>query len=157
MRLKFNKRTVVIAGSIFIIGLMVFEMFAYGALQAFRPSTVKTELPKEQIVNYEITFDQENQLMAQGITLLKFYYTANCLNCTDQKTFLEYLVNQYKGVFFLEEIQSSKIVDYPTLIISSANNEPVTLEGADYSQILDKLCDLMPQPPVEFRCAVRNV
>jgi len=156
MTFKFNKRTVILAGGIFIIGLMVIDIFAIGALQGLRPSGSKANLPKEDIVNYELTLDQENELIGQGVTLLKFYHTTNCLNCTEQKTFVEYLINKYKGSFFLEEIQSNKTVDYPTLIISSTQ-DTVTLEGADYSQVLEKLCDLMPQPPVEFRCAVRNV
>ena len=156
MRFKFNKRTVILAGGIFIIGLMVIDIFAIGALQGVRSSAGGTNLPKEDIVNYELTLDQENQLIGKGATLLKFYHTTNCLNCTEQKTFVEYLINKYKGSFFLEEIQSNKTVDYPILIISSTQ-DTVTLEGADYSQVLEKLCDLMPQPPVEFRCAVRNV
>ena len=157
MRLKITKRTWILFGAIFVIGLEILSLFAYGVLQAAKPSTGGTTLPNQDIVNYEIPFDQENALLAKGVTILKFYQTNNCLNCSDQKTFLEYLANNYKGSFFLEEIQSNKTVDYPSLLISSSGHDSVTLNGADYSQILDKLCDLMSQPPVEFRCAVRNV
>jgi hypothetical protein len=156
MKMKFTKKTMVIIGAVFILLLMIVQMFAYTILQAVGPQTKEKKLLKQEIITYELPFDEESGLISQGITILKFYYTVNCLDCLNQKNSLEFLANQYKGEFLLEELQSNQTITTPILIISSAR-DTVTLNNATNFEIVDNLCDLMLQPPIEFRCAVRNV
>lgn len=158
MKVKISKRTWVIAGTIFVIAFFLFETVAIGFLQfGGRLSNPKQELPESNIIDHELSVEEENTLIGNGITLVKFYFSNNCLECMNQRTYLEFLANNYKDQIFLEELISSRTDQVlPTVLISSIRDTQ-TFSNITNDELTNKLCDLMVQPPIEFRCAIRGI
>jgi hypothetical protein len=134
---------------------MFSSTFAYAILQSISYSGKKVELPKDFIIDYELSVDQENLLITRGITILKFHYNLTCDNCLKQKSFLEQLVLSagYKGQLILEEILSED-KELPSLTIVSYYGGK-TLVNETENKTIDTLCELMVAPPLE--CTLRKV
>jgi hypothetical protein len=150
--MKFGKKQSVLIG--------LFLLFvALGGLIFARPLTTligspeETELPETNIVDYELTSNQEEELIMRGITILKFYYNLTSDICLEQKYFLEQLMSTYGNQLVLEEILSEE-KELPKLTVLSYYGGD-TLTDATQDEIMDILCDLMVEPPLE--CSLREV
>lgn len=141
MKLKISKQSIL---ALFFIFLMVGSSIAYGILQAFRPlKTKKVELPKSNIIDYELTPEQKNYLLADGKTIIEYSYNLSCVECLNQKALLEGLTNQFSDQLFLQEIVAS---DSSLTITSRYGQEDV--ENITQESIIDVLCELMINPPL---------
>lgn len=160
MRIKISKRTWILAGTIFVIAFFLFETVAIGFLQyggRFSNPTKQTS-PTSNIIDHELSVDEETALSGNGATIIKFYYKGNCLDCMNQRNYLEYLANNYKDQIFLEELVSSRTDQLlPTVLISSIRGNTDPLMNVTNDQLTNNLCDLMVQPPIEFKCALRGI
>lgn len=154
MRLKIGKRVYIIVFALFLIFLMVGSIITSGVLQSLKPSTQsEVTLPSTNIVEYELTTEQENYILQMGKTILKFYYTQTCIECLNQKPFLESVANQFSDQIVLEEVikQNEKV---PTLLVFSYYKQE-NLFNATREEIIDVICDVLLKPPPG--CIVRKV
>jgi hypothetical protein len=153
MKLK-GKKISVIAFALFFIFLMLFSIVASSFLQSSRTNKETTvTLPSNNIVENELTTEQENYALQQGKTILKFYYTQTCIECLSQKPFLESIANQFSDQIILEEVikQNEKV---PTLLVFSYYKQN-NLFNATRDEIIDSVCDVLIKPPTG--CVVRKV
>ncbi len=122
------------------------------------------QLPDTNIVDYELTSQQETALLQQGKTIVKLEYKLNCQNCFETKGFLEQLANnqQFKGQIVVEEVlsPSSELPKVNILGFAIAGNQigiaqkSFTSANVTQDNIVGALCDVMLQPPPQ--CALRN-
>lgn len=133
----------------------------------YNPTTTPTnvQLPTTSIVDYELTPQQETEMLRQGKTIIRFEYNLACEKCLEAQGLLEQLVNlnQFKDQVVLEEIKSNSR-DLPKVNIigftigdNQISRDQNNLQGMNVteSDIINSLCSLMLQPPAE--CALRNV
>lgn len=159
MKLKISKRTWILIGTVFVIAFFLFETVAIGFLQfggRFQTSTKQTT-PTSNIIDHELSVEEEDTLKGNGETLIKFYYRSNCLDCTSQMTYLEYLANNYKDQIFLEELTSNSTNQLLPAVLISSIRDTKTFSDITNDELTNSLCDLMVQPPIEFRCAIRGI
>lgn len=129
---------------------MVFSTFAFSLLQSFSPVEKPITLPEENIINYELTPEQESILLQNGKTIAKFYYYSGCVECTTQLSFLESIANQFSNQIILQETLSNRT---SLTIIGYYGQE--NLINATQEEIFDTFCELMINPPVA--CITRKV
>ena len=141
MKLKISKTTIL---AMFFIFLMVGSTLAYSILQVFSPSEPGIELPEGNIIDYELTSEQEIRLLTNGKTILRFEYYLTCVECLDQKTLLEGLTNQFSNQILLQEILTD---DSTSLTITSRYGQE-DLKNITQDTVIDSLCSLMADPPV---------
>ena len=132
----------------------------------YNPTTpTNVQLPTTNIVDYELAPEQETEILRQGKTIIRFEYSLACEKCLETQSILEQLVNlnKFKDQVVLEEIKSAS-GDLPKVNIIgftigdnqiSVNQNNLQGVNVTESQIINSLCNLMIQPPVE--CALRNV
>lgn len=136
--------------ALFFILLMLVSTFAFSFLQSIRvPSSGKVTLPERNIIDYELTVDQENLALSRGMTIAKFYYYTGCMECNEQLSFLEYMAKQFPEQIILEEIMTNRTT---SLSIESYYGQK-NLVNATQEQMFQAFCDVMVKPPVA--CAVR--
>lgn len=147
-----NKTAII---GIFIIAIMFVSTFSYGILQSVRSTN---QLPKSNILNYELTPQLRDAFVYYGATVLRFEYSSNCDNCFDQKGFLENMANTYKETLatdfyniYLEEILNETIEPSQLTIESKLGNRTI-IDPTD-NITFNALCDLMFAPPTI--CATR--
>jgi len=147
------KRSAVIG--IFFIILMLGSTIAYSIMSAIRTpqNEGKTTLPETNIIDYELTAQQKELLLQEGIVIAKFTYNINCLECLQQKSYLESFARQYSNQIFLIEIINAT-TQKSSLIVESLRGYE-TLTNVTWENALDIFCESMLQPPVD--CALRNV
>lgn len=143
-----QKKKTAFIGLILIV-LMLGSTVAYSFLQS-----VSSGSPKNNIIDFELNREQENELILNKKTVLKFYYSLDCDVCMKQKSFLEELAKSenYKNQLIVERILAN--VTEPSLTIISGYGGKF-LANATEDEILDALCELMISPPTE--CALRKV
>lgn len=142
------KRTSIIA--IFFMLLMLVSTFAFSFLQStMSPSSEEVELPEKNIIDYELTVEQENLAFSRGMTIAKFYYYIGCMECNNQLSFLDYMAKQFSDQIILEELTTNRTT---SLNIKSYYGEKNFL-NATQDQMFKAFCDLMAKPPIT--CAVR--
>jgi hypothetical protein len=153
MKLKLDKKIGVIALAVFFIFLMVGSMFVPGAMQPSNSNGNSVKLPDTNVVEYELTPDQENLAVQDGKTILKFYYTQSCIECINQKPFLEAVANQFSDQIILEEVINQN--ERPSTLLVFSYYSQKNLFNATSGQIIDTVCNIMLKPPAS--CAARKV
>lgn len=156
MRIRFDKKKY---GSLILMFLMLGSTIAYSGLQAFRAwrrpeeNANVPELPASNIVDYEITTEQRNYMLRIGRTILEYRYQLACVECGNQRAYMEAVAREFPDQMFVEEIVDAA-ANEPTLLITSYyGNEALT--NPSNEEIFDALCTLMMDPPIA--CATRNV
>jgi len=129
---------------------MVFSTFAFSLLQSFNPTQSQITLPEENIIDYELTPEQESVLLQNWKTIAKFYYYSGCVECTNQLSFLESMANQFPNQIILQETLSNRT---SLTIIGYYGHR--NLVNATQEEIFDAFCELMIDPPVT--CITRKV
>jgi len=152
MKLKLDKRIAVVVMALFFMFLMVGSMFVPGATRQSSNQNSVT-LPSTNMVEYELTTEQENLALQNGKTILKFYYTQACIQCINQKPFLESIANQFSDQIILEEVINQN--ERPSTLLVFSYYSQKNLFNATSGQMIDTVCDVMLKPPAS--CAVRKV
>ena len=129
---------------LFLIGVMLFSTFAYAVIQSLYPRQ-KSELPKSNIIDYQLEPNLKDALVQYGATIITFEYNQGCDNCINQKSALEFFANEYKQQIFLEEMVNENL-DKSTIAVSSIYGDDKLID-ANETQIVDSLCKLMVSPP----------
>ena len=143
---------------IMLIILMLGSTFAYAIIQGlgfYRPSSPsEVELPTANIIDYELTTEQESYAMRIGKTILKFEYATVCTECLNQKALVESIANEkdFSGQIILEEI--IKNVDKSVLTITSSYGRNI-LTNVTADEVINSVCSLLTEPPIY--CTVRNI
>ena len=139
-----------------LILIFLGSTIASGVLQSVYHGTSdskKLEVPTSNIVEYELTTEQEEYLMSLGKTIIKFKYKTACLECLSLKSALESLTNQFSDQLILEEI-ITKEEPVPSIAIMSYYGQKF-LDNPTQDEITDAICDLMIKPPTA--CIARKV
>ena len=149
MKLKLPKMKV---AAIFLIFIMLFSTFAFTFLQSVNPpAREEVSLPESNIIDYELTIEQERLALNLGRTISTFYYYNGCLECTNQLSFLEYMAEQFPDQVIVERILTEGTT---SLTITSYNGQKL-LTNATQEEMFDVFCELMIKPPIV--CATRKV
>lgn len=156
MKIGFDKKKY---ASLILIFLMLGSTLAYSALQAFRTwkqpdeSASAPELPASNVVDYEITAEQRNYMLRIGRTVLEYRYQLACMECANQRGYIEAAARDFPDQIFVQEIIDST-ANNSTLSMTSYYGDEL-LANPSSEEILDALCRLMTEPPII--CATRNV
>ncbi|MEM7821785.1 MAG: hypothetical protein QXX38_03190, partial [Candidatus Aenigmatarchaeota archaeon] len=113
----------------------------------------ETKIPEKNIINYELNDRQKYILLQNGKVIAKFIYNINCLECLQQKSYLESFATQYSNQIFLEEITNTTTQN-STLFLESLRGYEV-LTNVTQENAFNVFCELMLQPPVD--CVLRKV
>jgi hypothetical protein len=140
MKLKISKKVVI---AIIFIFLMTGSTLTYIFLQVFAPATQEMELPESNIIDYELTPEQESYLLAYGKTIFRFTYNLTCTECLNQKALLESLTNQFSDQLILQEIKGGS----SSLTITSRYGEE-NLKSITQDSVIDSMCRLMVSQPI---------
>lgn len=143
---------------IFFIVIMLGSTIAYSVISAVRfpQTTDKTNgIPTDtNVINYELTSQQQDILIQNGEVIAKYTYKINCLECTQQKSYLESFAGKHSDQVFLEIISGNVTAQNSTLDVNSLRGSN-TLTNVTQENILSVFCELMLSPPVD--CALRKV
>jgi hypothetical protein len=148
--MKLTKSKIV---GIFFIILMLIPAYSFiSGIRTAQPPSEAT-LPGTNIIDYELTAQQEDLLLQNGKVVAKFTYSINCLECLQQKSYLESFARQYSNQIFLVEISNATV--HTSALHANSLRGYETLANVTQENILDVFCELMLQPPVD--CALRKV
>lgn len=138
-----------------LLGLYIFSTFAFAILQSVRSGV---QLPKTNIIDYQINTQLRAAFIESGATILTFEYNLNCENCYEQKGFLENIANSFKQQLasdfynlYLEEILNETTEQSLLTVQSNLGNK--TLISPNQNETFNAICDLMTIPPAI--CAAR--
>lgn len=142
MKLKITRRT---GGIIFLIFLFAgfviaptfFQAFLYFGDQQSSQQQIST------IIDYELHPSQEDGLIRQGATIIKYFYNSTCNECKEHIKLLESIANQYSNQMILEKILSNGTTQ---LDLISALNRKTFFEIKEV-EINKELCDTLIAPP----------
>jgi len=145
--------------ALFFLIIMILSTASYALVQSFNffktPQQNPNDIPKSNIINYELKPNIQDIIVKGGYTVIKFYFREGCLECSAPKLMLENLASNNKEQVFLEELISSNGT-VPYLVITSYKDSKV-LNQPSNEDIVSVLCDLMASPPAELKCALRNI
>ncbi|MEM5790862.1 MAG: hypothetical protein QXP77_02350 [Candidatus Aenigmatarchaeota archaeon] len=142
MKVKIPKSAII---SGFLIFLMLGSTLTYFFMNLLSP-TGRVTLPEKNIIDFELSFEQENLAIRQGKTLVKFFYSNECEGCFEKKDYLENLANKYKDQIILQEILLN-ISSYE-IRFSSFYGQKI-LKNSSEEEIFKTFCDIMFSPPAE--------
>lgn len=127
-----------------IVGIMFFSSITVAFFQASFFSSPQTELPKTNIVDYELTQFQEEIILRNGGTIMKYLYNQTCLECPNEIALLEAFATQFSNQVILEKIQTK---ENPTFlnIVSALNYTSV--KNITEENVFSALCDVLVLPP----------
>lgn len=155
--MKIRVRKYLWIGTALII-LMFVSTFASPFIQGFNiqrsplSPTESVTLPEDNIIDYELTREQEVYAMRLGKTIMKFEYSTACVDCLAQKAFVESIANQFRDQVILEEL--ARDVDLPLLTMSSYYGHKL-LTNATNDEIVDAMCAVLTDPPIF--CTTKNI
>ena len=151
--MKMKKSAVI---GIFFIVLMLGSTVAYSILSAIRTpqQNESTTLPNTNIIDYELNSKQEDLLLNNGFTVVRYVYNINCIDCLQKKSYLESFASANSKQIFLQELVGNSTVQNDALSVNSLRGYD-TLANVTEGNFMDMACDYMLQPPVD--CTLRNV
>jgi len=120
--------------------MMLLSTFTYSFIGGFRRRS--TEMPTGNIVKYQLSPEQESELIRQGKTIVTFTYTKDCSNCQEALNFLEQVATGYKDQVFLVEKEGNST----SVLVKSMNGQRM-IGSITEERITSLICDLMVQPP----------
>jgi hypothetical protein len=135
------------------IGIILILVYLGSVVPMSRFKTSTVSLPKENIINYKLTQEQENYAIGIGKTIISFEYDVNCDECLNRKEFLERIALQNKDQIILQEIPATT-ENLTKLRIVSYYGEKI-LKNPSENEVWDALCLLMYYPP--NYCALREI
>lgn len=141
--------------AIFFGIVMLGSVATYALMQAynfFGTPQQAAQLPSTNIIQGNLSSNVEQLIMSNGGTVVKFYYSSDCLSCVQQKNILESSANQ-NSLIYLEEIQTPSAVAQNIIITSLKDSKTLTNASAD--DIQNAFCDVLLQPPAA--CALRGL
>lgn len=142
MKVKIPKSAII---SGFLIFLMLGSTLTYFFMNLLNLRG-RITLPEKNIIDYELSFEQENLAIREGKTLVKFFYSNECEECFEKKNYLENLASEYKDQIILQEILLN--VSSYEIRLSSFYGQRV-LRNSTKEEIFKTLCDIMFSPPAE--------
>lgn len=129
--------------SLFMIFLFIGSTIAYGFIRRLGSEEVQSvNIPKTNIVDYELAEEQETYLIRRGVTIVKFYYTKGCIECLGWKNELEGIASSVPRQLFLEEIVSDE-----NKIEMFSLRGSVTLIDPTREEIVKNVCNVLWDPP----------
>ena len=146
MKFKFNSKFWAIFVGITLATIELVSIFAQPIQQSLytKPST---DLPKSNIIDYQLDSSLANEFVQQGATIVTFNYNLGCDNCIVLKSTLESYAKQYKQQVFLEELLNNNLNQSQVTVTSIYGEE--RLVNANDTGIFSSLCKLMVAPPAD--------
>lgn len=153
--MKLNARKV--AAILFMV-LMVGTLGAYAVSQAGQLGLLgsqnqKVTLPSTNILDSELTTDQQQLALSQGFTIIKYTYPATCAQCLTIENQLESVASQPSSAVFLERIISQSQNGSSLVFTGPQNSAVYTNPTTD--NIIDGMCATFYNPPSS--CILRSV
>lgn len=142
-----------------LVGIMFFSSVAFAFLQSvYVPNSdqrQRQEIPQNYIVTSELSLHQENFILQNGFTIMKYFYPPACIECGDRIVFLEQLTvgSEFTNQIILEEISR----DGPERLEVFSIIGGRTFEGINITvnATIDTLCEVTLNPPVG--CTLREL
>lgn len=136
--------------SILLLLIMLLSTITGFALQALTTDNQgagqgSVQLPDTNIIDYELTAEQKDQLIRNGKTVMEYRYQLACDNCTTERGYLGAFVNEYPDQLFLQEIVDNSAAQSRLEISSFYGRRLLTQPTPD--DMLDALCNIMADPP----------
>lgn len=147
MKLKLRPKYI----AIFLLVVYIIGFVIANLAGMFGPPSLS--LPKENIIDYRLTQEQEDYAVRLGKTVIALEYDTNCEICLQQKAFIEKIAMEQKDQIILQEI-SVVTTNLTKLRFVSYYGEKI-LRNPSENEIWDALCVLMFNPPAY--CALREI
>jgi len=109
-----------------------------------KPST-EVQVPKERILDYELSESQKRYLLARGYTILKFSYPHDCFECETQKRRLEEFTQNSEGQIFLQELTGN--TNATVITITSFKGQKILNNPSD-EEMRSSICEMMLRRPL---------
>ena len=153
--MKLNGRKV--AALVFMV-LMVGTLGAYAVSQAGQLGLLGNQnqgvkLPSNNVLDSELTTDQQQLALSQGFTIIKYTYPATCAQCLTIEGQLEGVASQYPSSVYLERIVSQSQNGSSLVFTGPQNSAAYTNPTTD--NIIDGMCATLYNPPSD--CILRSV
>ncbi|MBI4894776.1 MAG: hypothetical protein HY833_03505 [Candidatus Aenigmarchaeota archaeon] len=138
---------------LFLIGTMFFSSLAFAFISGFDTQTQNIAgapqneaLPTNPIVDYRLSPVQFEQAMSIGLTVVTYRYEKTCLECADQRAFLEQIVTSqdFGGQVILEEVESAG----PASLEVNSNFGGRSIDSIDQESAVKALCEFVASPPL---------
>lgn len=136
-----------------MIGILFLALMVSSPLLYLIPSFFSPPLPEGSVVKYELSREQEIEMLKRGRVVIKFFYSEKCEFCEKNRDVLESFAFSYPSQIILEEIKSNNVT---TIFIgfnitsSGIGLDRREIEGElNESVVRDILCEIMLEPPVE--------
>lgn len=132
--------------ALIFIFLMVGSTVAYAILSIFGTKNQQTFfIPDQKILNYELSQEQINFLISRYITIIKYDYPSNCVNCLEVKKILEDITQNSDNQIFLQEIETN--ITKPKLYVYNILNE-TTIDDPTPSIAATSVCKILISSPM---------
>lgn len=145
--------------AILFLIIMVGSTASFAVIQSYNSGTTAQQnpngVPKNNIINYDVSSNVYSSFISAGYTVVKFYYNNACTTCLTPKNTLENLALNNKNQVLVEELVSTNGT-VPSIAIASYKDSR-TLNQPSADDITNALCDLMASPPATLKCALRNL
>jgi hypothetical protein len=69
------------------------------------PKEQAVDVPNSKVINYRLTEAQVKKLLLEYYTVVEYEYPSYCLECTNFKSYLEYLTMSSENQVYLQEIE----------------------------------------------------
>ena len=139
---KLDKKNMLI--SLFFIFLLGGSIVTYALMSSLRSqqSVKPIEIPQTNVINFELTTEQEMYLIQRGITIIKLYSKKDCVECIEWRKESENLADMISNQIMLEEIDS----DENRIVIYSIRGSKDLLSPKE-KDITRAVCELLWDPP----------
>jgi hypothetical protein len=142
--------------SVILLLLMLGSTVTGFLLQAFNfnpQEEKKVGLPSGNIIDYQLTGEQREEMIRQGKTVVEYRYQYVCDTCDAQRSFLAGAIAEYPDQIFVQEILDEG-ADRPVVEMSSFIRRSIATDPSQ-EEILQMLCDVMVEPPVRCITSMR--
>ncbi len=133
-----------------VIGvIMLGSTFAFALLSVFNPTNQQqSEIPEERILNYKLTNEQARTILQNGLTLVEYSYSENCIECLEVKNVLEDATNNAEKQIFLQEIISNNVSANSVTILNAYTQTAKILKDPKVDNVTLEVCQALTSPTV---------
>jgi len=156
--MKITKKAGTIMAILFIL-LMMGSTIAYSFIQAinfglYGAGSREVKLPEKNIIDYQLSIEQERLALQQGKTVVKYSYSTTCVECLRIAAQLEDIANQLKEQVIVERLVQQSGNQTAVLTVTSTQNSKI-YSSPTSENMVEGLCEVLINPPLY--CALRKV
>ncbi|MCD6403288.1 MAG: hypothetical protein J7K98_03085 [Candidatus Aenigmarchaeota archaeon] len=129
--------------ALLLIFLMGGSTVAFSFINTLRGGQKRVPLPKDVVLERELSKEEELAILQTYRTIIKFTYKKDCVKCLDWKNVLENVVKKSNGQVYLVELEGNVTrIDIYNALRSTTLTNP-----KDETEIKKEVCTILVDPP----------